>query len=517
VTAAQAEKGAGAPSGARREVLIVLPGLLLAIMLAMLDQLIVSTALPRIVGTLGGVTHLSWVVTAYVLAATVTTPLYGKLGDMYGRKRLLVAAILIFLVGSALSGLAHSIDQLIAFRAVQGLGAGGLLVGAIATLGDLVSPRERGQYMGYMMATMMLAMIAGPLVGGYITDSLSWRWIFYINMPVGGAALLYLAATLHLPRHTVKRKIDYLGAALLALAATAVVLLTTWGGSQYGWGSPVIIGLAVLAAASALGFCMAETRAAEPVLPLHVFRNLNFTLSSAMSFLTGLMLFGALTFLPLYQQTVQHLSATGSGLMLIPMMFGSMVTTILAGQVTTRTGKYKIFPILGGLGMTAGLLLLTQLSVTTSLVVSGLYFAVLGIGMGFLMNMTTIIVQNSVEPRDMGVASSSRTFFQQIGGSIGVSIFGVIFARKLTAEMSARVPGVHLNSGGGQFNPVTVNHLPATIRHDVFFAITHAVQSVFVWAVPSAVAVFVLAWLVKEVPLRGRAPSPEQPAPELVS
>jgi EmrB/QacA subfamily drug resistance transporter len=517
VTAAQAEQDAGAPSGARREVLIVLPGLLLAIMLAMLDQLIVSTALPRIVGTLGGVTHLSWVVTAYVLASTVTTPLYGKLGDMYGRKRLLVIAILIFLAGSALSGMAHSIDELIAFRAVQGLGAGGLMVGAIATLGDLVSPRERGQYMGYMMATMMLAMIAGPLVGGYITDSLSWRWIFYINMPVGGAALLYLAATLHLPRHMVKHKIDYLGAALLALAATAIVLLTTWGGSQYGWGSPVIIGLAVLAAASALMFCLAETRAAEPVLPLHVFRNRNFTLSSAMSFLTGLMLFGALTFLPLYQQTVQHLSATGSGLMLIPMMFGSMVTTILAGQVTTRTGKYKIFPILGGLGMTAGLLLLTQLGVTTSLVVSGLYFAVLGIGMGFLMNMTTVIVQNSVDPRDMGVASSSRAFFQQIGGSIGVSIFGVIFARRLTAEMTARAPGVYLNSAGGQFDPVTVNRLPATIRHDVFFAITHAVQSVFVWAVPSAVAVFLLAWFVEEVPLRGRAPSPEQPAPELVS
>jgi len=518
VTVAQADKDAGAPSGARREVLIVLPGLLLAIMLAMLDQLIVSTALPRIVGTLGGVTHLSWVVTAYVLASTITTPLYGKLGDMYGRKRLLVTAILIFLAGSALSGLAHSIDQLIAFRAVQGLGAGGLLVGAIATLGDLVPPRERGQYMGYMMATMMLAMIAGPLVGGYITDSLSWRWIFYINMPVGGAALLYLAATLHLPRRKVQHKIDYLGAALLALAATAIVLLTTWGGSQYGWGSPVIVGLAVLAVVSALVFCLAETRAAEPVLPLHVFRNRNFTLSSAMSFLVGLMLFGALTFLPLYQQTVQHLSATGSGLMLIPMMFGSMVTTILAGQVTTRTGKYRIFPILGGLGMTAGLLLLTQLGVTTSLVVSGLYFAVLGIGMGFLMNSTTIIVQNSVDPQDMGVASSSRTFFQQIGGSIGVSIFGVIFARKLTAEMTARSPAVHLNSGGGgQFDPVTVNRLPATIRHDVFFAITHAVQSVFVWAAPSAVAVFLLAWFVKEVPLRGRAPAPEQPTPELVS
>jgi MFS family permease len=236
----------------------------------------------------------------------------------------------------------------------------------------------------------------------------------------------------------------------------------------------------------------------------------------AMTFLTGLAMFGAMTFLPLYQQTVQHLSATGSGLMLIPMMFGSMVTTILAGQVTTRTGRYKIFPILGGLGMTAGLLLLTRLGLTTSLLVSGLYFTVLGVGMGILMNMTTIIVQNSVDPRDMGVASSSRTFFQQIGGSIGVSIFGVIFARKLTAEITARVPGVRLNAAGGQFDPVTVDRLPGAIRHDVFFAITHAVQSVFTWAVPAAVIVFALAWFVREVPLRGREPSAEQPAPELV-
>src|SRR5579875_2298042 len=387
--------------GLRRDVLIVLPGLLLTLMLAMLDQLVVSTALPRIVGDLGGVNHLSWVVTAYVLASTITTPLYGKLGDMYGRKRLLVLAIVIFLAGSALSGLAGSMDQLIIFRAIQGLGAGGLMVGAIATLGDLVSPRERGTYMGYMMATMMVAMVAGPLVGGYITDSLSWRWIFYINMPVGGAALLYLAFTLHVPRKKVEHKIDYLGSAVLAVAATAVVLLTTWGGSQYGWGSPEIIGLAAATVVAVVAFIMIERRAAEPVLPLHVFRNLNFSLSSAMSFLVGLALFGAMTFLPLYQQTVQHLSATGSGLMLIPLMLGSMVTTIAAGQVTSRTGRYKIFPILGGAGMSAGMLLLTQVNVTTSLVVSGLFFAVLGLGMGFLMNMTTILVQNSVEPKDM--------------------------------------------------------------------------------------------------------------------
>jgi EmrB/QacA subfamily drug resistance transporter len=516
VTAAHAESNAGAPSGTRREVLIVLPGLLLAIMLAMLDQLIVSTALPRIVGSLGGVTHLSWVVTAYVLASTITTPLYGKLGDMYGRKRLLMVAIAAFLIGSALSGLSQTMDQLIIFRAIQGLGAGGLLTGAIATLGDMVPPRERGQYMGYMMAAMMVAMIAGPLVGGYITDTLSWHWIFYINMPVGGAALVYLALTLHMPRRKVEHKIDYTGAGLLAIAATSIVLLTTWGGVQYGWGSSEILGLGVVAIIGVALFLMAERRAAEPILPLHVFRNANFSLASAMSFLVGLILFGALTFLPLYQQTVQHLSATGSGLMLIPMMFGSMITTILAGQVTSRTGKYKIFPIIGAVGMAAGMILLIGIGVNTSRVTSGLYFAVLGLGMGFLMNITTIIVQNSVQPQDMGVASSSRTFFQQIGGSIGVSVFGAIFARRLTEDMSTRLPGVHLNAAGGQLDPVVVNHLKPAIRHDVFISIAHAVQGVFIWAAPAAGLVFLLAWFVKEVPLRGRAPSEEKPAPELV-
>ncbi|HEY6274708.1 MAG TPA: MDR family MFS transporter [Streptosporangiaceae bacterium] len=505
------------PSGPRREVLIVLPGLLLAIMLAMLDQLVVSTALPRIVGDLGGVTHLSWVVTAYVLASTVTTPLYGKLGDQYGRKRLLMAAIVIFLIGSALSGLAHSMDQLIAFRALQGLGAGGLLVGAIATIGDLVSPRERGQYVGYMMAAMMLAMIAGPLVGGYITDSLSWRWIFYINMPIGGAALIYLFLTLRLPLRKLPHKIDYLGAGLLAVATTSVVLLTTWGGTQYAWGSAQILGLGALALATTAGFLYAETRAAEPVLPLHVFRNRNFSLVTGMSFLLGLAMFGALTFLPLYQQTVQHLSATGSGLMLIPLMIGSTVTTLIAGQVTTRTGRYKALPIIGSGTMAVGMFLLTGLGLHTSLFTSGLYFVVLGVGMGFLMQITTLIAQNSVAPRDIGVASSSRTFFQQIGGSIGVSAFGAIFAHRLTSQLSASLPGVHLSTGGGQsLNPVELTHLPAAIKLDVFAAITHAIQGVFLWAAPSALIVFVLAWLIKEVPLRGRAAPEEKPAAELV-
>ncbi len=512
------EAAAGQPvgsAGVRREILIILPGLLLTIMLAMLDQLVVSTALPRIVGDLGGVTHLSWVVTAYVLATTVTTPLYGKLGDLHGRKRLLMIAIVVFLIGSALSGLSQSMDQLIAFRAVQGLGAGGLLTGALATIGDLVSPRERGQYMGYMMGAMTLAMIAGPLVGGYITDNLSWRWIFYINMPVGGAALLYLMVTLHMPRRRVEHRVDYLGAAMLAVAATSIILLTTWGGVQYAWRSPQIIGLGVVALVTTVVFIAVEARAAEPMLPLHVFRSRNFSLMSAMSFLLGLAMFGALTFLPLYQQTVQHLSATGSGLMLIPMMLGSTVTALISGQVTTKTGRYKALPIVGAAIMAVGMYLLTSLSVTTSRLDTGLIFVVMGVGMGFLMQITTLVMQNSVDLADMGVASSARSFFQQIGGSIGVAAFGAVFARRLTETLAARLPGVHVGGSSGQFNPVMVNHLPGPVRHDVFYAIAQAVTSVFWWAAPAAVLVFGLAWLIKETPLRGRETA-GQPAGELV-
>ena len=358
--------GAGGQFLPPREVLIVLPGLLMAILLAMLDNLIVSTALPRIVGDLGGVAHLSWVVTAYILASTITTPFYGKLGDMYGRKKFFIAAIIIFLAGSALSGLSQSMAELIAFRAIQGLGAGGLMVGAMATLGDIVAPRERGRYMSYMMVVMMLATIGGPLLGGFITTSFSWRWIFYINIPLGGAALVYLLATLHVPAKKVSHRVDYLGGSLLAVAATALILLATWGGTQYAWGSPQIIGLALLTVAAGVAFYVTEMRAAEPMMPLHVYRNRNFSLSMAMTFLTGLAMFGAMTFLPLFQQTVQGESPTVSGLALTPMMLGVTVTSIVAGQVTTKTGRYKVFPILGGAIMAVGMFLLSGLDVGTS-------------------------------------------------------------------------------------------------------------------------------------------------------
>ena len=507
----------------RREVMIVLPGLLMAILLAMLDQLIVGTALPRIVGSLGGVTHLAWVVTAYVLASTVTTPFYGKLGDMYGRKKLFIFAIVIFLIGSALSGLSQNMEQLIGFRALQGLGAGGLMVGAMATLGDIVAPRERGRYMSYMMVVMMLATIGGPLAGGFITDSFSWRWIFYINIPLGGAALIYLLAVLHVPAKKVSHRIDYLGGGLLAVAAVAVILFATFGGTEYAWSSVQIIGLGVIAVAATIGFLVTETRAVEPILPLRVFRNRNFSVTMGLTFLTGLAMFGAMTFLPLYQQTVQGASAVVSGLMLTPMMVGVTVTSIVSGQIVTRTGRYKLFPILGGAIMAVGMFLLTRLGVNTSRTTSGVYYVVLGLGMGFLMQMVSLIAQNSVGPRDMGVASSARMFFQQIGGSLGVSAFGAIFASRLTNSLrAASGSGVHINASGGQLDPTVVDKLPAAIKHDVFYAIAHAVQGVFLWAAPSAVLIFILALLIKEVPLRGRTPAPgaEQPAdpqPELVS
>jgi EmrB/QacA subfamily drug resistance transporter len=503
-----------------REVMIILPGLLLAILLAMLDNLIVSTALPRIVGDLGGVAHLSWVVTAYILASTITTPFYGKLGDMYGRKKLFIGAIIIFLIGSALSGLSQSMAELIMFRALQGLGAGGLMVGAMATLGDIVAPRERGRYMSYMMVVMMLATIGGPLLGGFITTNFSWRWIFYINLPVGGAALVYLMAVLHMPAKKVSHKIDYLGGSLLAVAATSLILLATWGGTEYRWGSGQIIGLALLTVAATIGFCITETRAAEPMLPLHVFRNRNFSVTMALTFLTGLAMFGALTFLPLFQQTVQGASPTLSGLMLTPMMLGVTVTSIVAGQVTTRTGRYKVFPILGGGIMGVGMYLLTGLDVGTTKLTSALYYVVLGLGMGFLMQMVSLIAQNSVQQRDIGVASSARMFFQQIGGSLGVAAFGAIFARRLTSSLAAAAgSGVHISASGGQLNPATVDSLPAAVKHDVFFAISHAIQGVFIWALPAAALIFVLAWFIKEVPLRGRAPAAEAPSQqaELVS
>ncbi|WP_222850009.1 MDR family MFS transporter [Trebonia kvetii] len=514
-TASDASGGAGTTFLSHRQIMILLPGLLLAMLLAMLDQLVVGTALPRIVGDLGGATHLSWVVTAYVLASTITTPFYGKLGDMYGRKKLFIFAIAVFLAGSALSGLSQSMAELITFRAIQGIGAGGLVVGAMATLGEIVPPRERGKYMSYFMVVMMTATIGGPLVGGWITTAISWRWIFYINLPLGGAALVYLIAVMKLPARRVEHKIDYLGGILLGVVSTSVILLATWGGTEYQWGSWEIIGLIALAVAGLAWFLMTERRAAEPMLPLHVFRSRNFSVTMVTTTFVGLGLFGAMTFLPFYQQTIQGASPTVSGLLMTPMMVGSMVTSVLAGTLTTKTGKYRIFPIVGGILMAVGMYLLSRIGVGTSRWETAIDYVVLGLGIGFLMQLLSLIAQNSVELKDMGVATSSRMFFQQMGGSLGVAAFGAIFAHKLTSSMSSLAAGGKLPISGTSLDPSQVSNLQGPVKEAVFAGIAQAVHTVFLWAVPFTVLVFVLALFIKEVPLRGRVtPGEQQPAAE---
>ncbi|MEY9962079.1 EmrB/QacA subfamily drug resistance transporter [Streptacidiphilus sp. MAP12-16] len=496
-----------------REIRIVLSGLLIAMLLAMLDNMIVGTAMPTIVGDLGGVNHLSWVVTSYILATTASTPIWGKLGDLYGRKGIFMASIVIFLAGSALSGLSQNMNELIAFRAVQGLGAGGLIVGVMSIMGALVPPRDRGKYQGMFAAVMAVAMIGGPLVGGAITDHLSWHWIFYINLPLGALALVVIALTLHLPQYRSSARIDYAGAGLLTVGIVALVLVTTWGGQTYSWGSWQIAGLLVLAAVTLAGFLRVEQRVQqrgeEPVLPLHVFRSRNFSLICGLGFVVGFVMFGAITFLPLYQQSVQGASATNSGLLLMPMMLGMLVVSLVVGQAVTRTGRYKIYPVVGTLVMTGGMLLLSRLDVGTSRVVSALFMVVLGAGMGFLMQITMLVAQNSVALRDIGVASSSSTFFRTIGGSFGVSLFGALFSSRVTHTMSAR-----LGTGGGkavaghaQLTPAMLGHLPAPVRDAYNHAVASGVQSIFLWgALISAVGIALAVFLV-EVPLRS-APEP---------
>src|SRR4051794_13102594 len=491
-------------------------------LLAMLDNMIVGTAMPRIVGELGGLTHLSWVVTAYVLGTTVSTPIWGKIGDLYGRKAIFLISIVIFLIGSALCGAAGSslfggtgdgMIQLIGFRAIQGLGAGGLIVNVMAIIGDLVPPRERGRYQGIMAAVMSLAMIAGPLVGGFITDHLSWRWAFYVNLPLGGVALIVLITTLHLPRRRSEHRIDWLGAALLTVAITALVLITTWGGSEYPWRSAQIFSLAVIAAITLAFFIAVERRVPEPIIPLGLFRNRNFSLISGVGFLLGFAMFGAINFLPLFQQTVQGSSATNSGLLLLPMMLGMMVVSLLAGQLITKTGKYKIFPVLGGIGMTVGMILLAQVDVNTSRLQLGLFMAVLGMGMGFLMQTTMLIAQNSVEQKDLGVSSSAATFFRSIGGSFGVALFGAVLNHQLRAEIAERLgaAGAALATGATRVDPATIARLPAPVRTGFLASLASAISDVFAWAILFAALVPLLALFIREVPLRGRdsqAPTP---------
>jgi EmrB/QacA subfamily drug resistance transporter len=509
-TADQTAEAAVRPRGG---LLIIYIALMLAILLAALDQTIVSTALPTIVGDLGGLSHLSWVVTAYLLATTASTPLWGKLGDQYGRKTLFQASIVIFLVGSALCGQSHSIFELIAFRALQGLGGGGLIVLTQAIIADIVPARERGKYQGAFGAVFGVSSVAGPLLGGFFVDNLSWRWVFYINLPVGLVALVVIAIVLPRTANREKHRIDYLGALLLAATATCLVLLTSWGGSQYPWGSPEIIGLGVGAVLLGFGWWMSARRAAEPVLPLRLFRNRVFTVASAIGFVAGFALFGSVAFLPLFLQVVRGVSPTISGVYLLPQVIGLLITSVGSGQLISRMGRYKVFPIVGTGLLAVSLYLLSMLSVTTSSLVTNLYFFLFGLSLGLILQVLVIAVQNATDYADLGVATSGATFFRSIGGSFGVAVFGSIFSARLTTELAAALSGAHLPPGfrasAGQANPTLLRRLPPALHNSVRHAYASSLDRVFLYAVPVALVAFVLSWFLREVPLRRTASAPD--------
>ena len=475
--------------------------------LAALDQTVVATALPTIVGELGGLDYYSWVVTAYLLSSTVCTPLFGKVSDMYGRRLLFQTAIVVFLVGSLLAGLSQTMLQLIASRAVQGVGAGGLFAMTFAVIADVVSPRERGRYIGLLAGVWAFASVVGPLIGGFIVDSASWRWVFLINLPVGATAFLITSRMLRLPLVRHPHRIDIAGALLLVVGVGCVLLSLVWGGTEYEWGSPVIVGLAAVGCVVLAAFVVWESRAREPILPMRLFKNSIFAVSSALSFLTGTALFGAVIFLPLFLQVVTGLSATNSGLLLLPLTIGIVAGSVGSGRIISHTGRYRVWPI-GGLAMaTVGMYCLSTMDARTPLTLSSAYMVIVGLGVGTTMQVTVLVVQNSVAHRDLGVATSGAQFFRQMGGAFGAAIFGAIVNTRLAAELPLRVPADALVGVGNDVNrllssPAVIRAYPPAVARGIADSVELAVQSVFWWTVPLMVLGFVLTLFLREIPLR---------------
>jgi EmrB/QacA subfamily drug resistance transporter len=489
-----------------RQILVVLGGLMAGMFLAALDQSIIATALPRIVSDLGGLEHLSWVVTAYLLTSTASTPLWGKISDLYGRRPIFQAAIVVFLIGSLVAGAAGSMAVLIGGRAIQGLGAGGLMALALATIGDVIPPRERGRYQGYFGAVFGTSSVAGPLLGGWLTDGPGWQWIFWINIPIGIAALVVTSVALKMPAVRREHSIDYVGAALIVASVTSILLYTAWAGTQYGWADPISLSLLIGGIVLAGVFVVVETRTDEPIVPLRLFRNSVYTPTIVFTAIMGMAMFGGIVFLPVYLQVVQGFSPTESGLALLPMVIGIFTTSISSGHMVTRTGRYKIYPILGA-GITGiALLLMSTLAVDTPFRLVALYFFIFGAGLGFTMQIVVTAVQNAVQPRDMGAATSSVTFFRSMGAAFGTAIFGAILTNRL-AHYLASAAGGSLPAGIDETeianNVQAIQQLPEEIHAVVVEAWVKALHDVFLAAVPALAIGFIVAFFIPELRLRG--------------